>query len=205
VGGGNFAARWTGRIDPPIGGTYRLTTLSDDGVRLWLDGKLLIENWTDHGPAEDHATVELTPGRPVELKLEYYQGGGGSRARLSWTWPDGTTEVIPAVRLRQPDGSGPGLRAEYFEGRTLDVPEEVRTDPTIDFEWPPAPRPIGRKVAGGMVEIGLDLPAGRYRVEWVDPTTGRTLKGEDVEHAGGRKSLTTPAFGEDAALAIRAR
>ena len=126
-------------------------------------------------------------------------------ARLRWTRPDGTTEVIPAVRLRQPDGSGPGLRAEYFEGRTLDVPEEVRTDPAIDFEWPPAPRPIGRKVAGGTVEIGLDLPAGRYRVEWVDPKTGAVTKAEDLRHAGGRRTLVSPAFDEDLALAVRAR
>jgi hypothetical protein len=205
VGEGNFAARWTGRIDPPASGTYRLTTVSDDGVRLWLDGKLLVENWTDHAPTEDHATLGLTAGRPVELKLEYYQGGGGSTARLKWTRPDGTTEVIPAESLRQPDGTGPGLRAEYFEGRTFDAPRAVRIDPAIDFEWPPAPRPIGRKVAGGTVEIGLDLPAGRYRAEWIDPVTGAITKAEDLRHAGGRRALVSPALDEDLALAVRAR
>ena len=204
VGEGNFAARWTGQIDPPASGAYTLATVSDDGVRLWLDGKLVIENWSDHAPTEDHATVELTAGRPVELKLEYYQGGGGSTARLKWTRPDGTTEVIPADRFRQPDGSGPGLRAEYFGGRTFDAPEAVRTDPTIDFEWPPAPRPIPHEAASGTVEIGLDLPAGRYRVEWVDPKTGTVVREEPLEHAGGRKSLTAPAFDEDLALAVRA-
>ena len=205
VGEGNFAARWTGRIDPPASGTYRLTTVSDDGVRLWLDGKLLVENWTDHAPTEDHATLGLTAGRPVELKLEYYQGGGGSTARLKWTRPDGTTEVIPAESLRQPDGTGPGLRAEYFEGRTFDAPRAVRIDPAIDFEWPPAPRPIGRKVAGGTVDIGLDLPAGRYRAEWIDPVTGAITKAEDLRHAGGRRTLVSPALDEDLALAVRAR
>ena len=205
VGEGNFAARWTGRLDPPASGTYRVTTVSDDGVRLWLDGKLVIENWTDHAPTEDHATVELVAGRTVELKLEYYQGGGGSTARLMWTRPDGTAEVIPADRLRLPDGSGRGLRAEYFEGRALDAPEAVRTDPVIDFAWPPAPRPIPREAASGTVAVGLDLPAGRYRVEWVDPKTGTVVKDEAVEHAGGRKSLAAPAFNEDLALAVRAR
>lgn len=205
VGEGNFAARWTGRIDPPASGIYRLTTVSDDGVRLWLDGKILIENWSDHAPTEDHAAVELTAGRPVEMKLEYYQGSGGSTARLEWTRPDGTTEVIPAESFRLPDGSGPGLRAEYFEGRTFDGPEAVRVDPAVDFAWPPAPRPIPRDAASGTVEIGLDLPAGRYRVEWVDPKTGAVAKDEALEHAGGRKSLAAPAFNEDLALAVRAR
>ncbi len=204
VGDGNFAARWTGRIEPPATGTYRLTTVSDDGVRLWLDGKLAIENWTDHAPTEDHATVELVAGRPVELKLEYYQGGGGSTASLKWTRPDGTTEVIPAGHLRLPDGSGRGLRAEYFEGRAFDEPETVRVDAGVDFAWPPAPRPIARKGARGEIEIALDLPAGRYRVEWVDPRTGTVAKHEALEHSGGRKLLTTPALDEDLALAVRA-
>jgi hypothetical protein len=205
VGEGSFGARWTGRLDPPAGGTYRLTTVSDDGVRLWLDGRLLIENWSDHAPTEDHATVELTAGRAVELKLEYYQGGGGATARLKWTRPDGTTEVIPSERLRQPDGGGPGLRAEYFEGRALDAPRAVRIDPVIDFEWPPAPRPIPRKAASAASEIGLDLPAGRYRAEWVDPKTGKIVSDETLEHSGGRKSLTVPAFDDDLALAVRVR
>jgi hypothetical protein len=204
VGEGNFAARWSGRIDPPSSGTYRITTVSDDGVRLWLDGKLVIENWTDHAPTEDHATVELAAGRTVELKLEYYQGGGGAVARLKWTRPDGVTEVVPADRLRLPDGGGKGLRAEYFEGRAFDEPEMVRVDQGLDFAWPPVPRPIARKAAGGDIEIALDLPAGRYRVEWVDPKTGRVAKDEALEHSGGRKLLTAPALDEDLALAVRA-
>jgi hypothetical protein len=192
-------------VDPPQSGDYRLTTVSDDGVRLWLDGRLVIENWSDHAPGEDHATVALTAGQPVDLKVEYYQGGGGATARLKWTRPDGTTEVVPADRLLLPDLSGPGLRAEYFEGREFDEPEAVRVDAVIDFEWPPLPRPVAREAAGGAIEVTLDLPAGRYRAEWLDPKTGASSKAGDLEHAGGRKPLTSPAFDEDVALAIRAR
>ncbi len=204
VGDGSFAARWTGRIDPPASGTYRITTVSDDGVRLWLDGKLMIENWTDHAPTEDHATVELVAGRPVELKLEYYQGGGGSTAQLKWTRPDGVTEVVPAERLLTPEGSV-GLRGEYFEGRSFDEPEAVRVDARLDFEWPPSPRPIPRRTVSRTVEVSLDLPAGRYAVEWLSPKTGALTPGDPFDHAGGRKSLTAVAFDEDVALAVRAR
>jgi hypothetical protein len=205
VGEGNFAARWTGRLDPPTTGTYRLTTVSDDGMRLWLDGKLLIENWTDHASTEDDTTVELVEGRPVDLKVEYYQAGGGATARLKWTRPDGTTEVVPADRLLRPKGGGPGLQAEYFEGRTFDEADTVRAESTIDFEWPPLPRPIAREAVRKPVAIALDLPAGRYRAEWIDPKTGSVTGAEDLDHAGGRKSLSSPAFDEDVALAVRAR
>ena len=121
----------------------------------------------------------VAPGREVEADLDRPRGG------CAW--------------------DRPGLRAEYFEGRTFDAPEAVRVDPAVDFAWPPAPRPIPRAAASGTVEIGLDLPAGRYRVEWVDPKTGRVVKDEALEHAGGRKALTAPAFDEDLALAVRAR
>jgi hypothetical protein len=205
VGEGSFAARWTGRIDPPVSGPYRLTTVSDDGVRLWLDGRLVIENWGDHAPTEDHAAVDLEAGRAAEVKVEYYQAGGGAVARLRWTRPDGVNEVIPAERLAQPDGRGAGLRAEFFEGRTFDGPATVRTDPTIDFEWPPAPRPIARPRSSAAVAIALELPRGRYRAEWVDPKTGAVLKAEELGHAGGTCRLTSPAFAEDAALAVRRR
>ena len=45
----NLSARWTANLEVPFTETYRLITTSDDGVRLWLDGRLIIDNWTDHG------------------------------------------------------------------------------------------------------------------------------------------------------------
>ena len=184
VGAGGFAARWTGRLDPPVTGRYRLTTVSDDGVRLWLDGKLLIENWTDHAATEDHATVELVAGRPTDLRVEYYQGGGGATARLKWTRPDGTTEIVPADRLLLPDGSGPGLRAEYFEGRTFDEPEAVRMEGTIDFEWPPLPRPIARPAPRG-ARRGRPRAARRPLPGRVDRPEDRV--GDEVGGPGPRR------------------
>jgi hypothetical protein len=202
-----FSARFTGRIVPEASGTYRITTVSDDGVRLELGGERIVDNWTDHGPTEDHGTVELVAGTPVDLKLEYYQGGGGAVARLRWTRPDGTSEVIPPERLSLPDGSGQGLRAEYFEGRSLSgTATLVRAERNVDFEWPTGAGPLATKPrAPSPVEIGVDLPAGRYRAEWIDPRTGAVAKAEEVEPAGGRLSLVSPALGEDLALAIRAR
>ncbi len=208
VGEGNFAARWTGRIDPPASGTYRLTTVSDDGVRLWLDGKLVIENWSDHGPTEDHAAVELTAGRPVELKLEYYQGGGGSTARLKWTRPDGTTEVIPAETAPAARGQRAGACGPSISRAARSTRPRSRADRPGD-RLRVAARTRGRSPEGdsrpGRSRSASTCPAGRYRVEWVDPKTGRVVKDENLEHAGGRKALTAPAFDEDLALAVRAR
>ena len=150
AGGRSFAARWTARLDPPATGEYTFTTVSDDGVRLRVGDELVLENWTDHGATEDAGRVRLEAGRPVDLRLDYYQGMGGAVARLLWTRPDGVTEVIPARRLSAAGTGAPGLRAEYFEG--LDVtgePALVRIEAAVDFEWkvgesPLPPRPPGR-------------------------------------------------------------
>ena len=44
----NFSVRWTGKVQAPVTGTYRFSTVSDDGIRLWVNGQQVINNWTDH-------------------------------------------------------------------------------------------------------------------------------------------------------------
>ena len=62
--------------------------MSDDGVRLWLDGRLLIDNWTEHGPQMDSSNrVHLEEEKTYDIRLEYFQGPGGSVIRLYWTLP----------------------------------------------------------------------------------------------------------------------
>jgi hypothetical protein len=46
----NFSARWTGQVQPVSTQAYTFYTVSDDGVRLWVNNQLVIDNWTDHAP-----------------------------------------------------------------------------------------------------------------------------------------------------------
>ena len=63
VGADNFSTRWTGRVEAPVTGTYRFTTVSDDGVRLWVNGVQVINNWTDHSSTTNtSAAISLTAG-----------------------------------------------------------------------------------------------------------------------------------------------
>ena len=61
----NFCIRWTGQVLPRYSDSYTFTTVSDDGIRVWVDGKKLIDDWTDHGPTEDSGTIALEAGRKV--------------------------------------------------------------------------------------------------------------------------------------------
>src|SRR5205823_14123676 len=64
----NFSVRWTGRVQPPISGSYTFTTIADDGVRLWVNGQLLIDNWIDQAAtARSSAPVTLAGGALYDL------------------------------------------------------------------------------------------------------------------------------------------
>jgi beta-glucosidase len=79
-----FSARWTGKIVPAESGTYSLGFSSDDGVRLWIDGKLLIDSWFDRGASLDVVTLKLDAGQEYDLKIEYYENQGWAYASLVW-------------------------------------------------------------------------------------------------------------------------
>lgn len=107
VGGTNFSVRWTGKILAPATDTYTFYTESDDGVMLYINGNLIITDWTNHAPAEDTATVQLQAGQLYTFEMDYFQGGGGSEAELLWSSSTITKQVIPQSQLF----SGGGLNA----------------------------------------------------------------------------------------------
>lgn len=84
----NFSARWEGWVEAPVAGTFTFYTMSDDGVRLWINGAPVIDNWTDHGATEDtsNRTVALKAGQRIPIRMEVYQGTGGAEARLRWSF-----------------------------------------------------------------------------------------------------------------------
>ena len=98
----NFSVRWTGKVTPRYSGTYRFYTTSDDGVRLWVDNVQLVNNWTDHSPTENSGTVSLTAGQSVNIKLEYYERGGGATMKLAWSSTCQSKENVPSAQLSLP-------------------------------------------------------------------------------------------------------
>jgi beta-glucosidase len=83
----DFSARWTGKLVPAMSGKYRFGAIADDGVRVYLDGKLITEDWTDHAPATITGEVTLEAGKSYDLKMEYYESKIGAVARLVWQLP----------------------------------------------------------------------------------------------------------------------
>jgi hypothetical protein len=74
--------------------------VTDDGVRLWINGQLLIDDWTDHAPIERSGTIALTAGQTYALRMEFFNNIGGAVCRLLWSSPSEPKATIPTANLR---------------------------------------------------------------------------------------------------------
>jgi hypothetical protein len=120
IGADTFSVRWTGQVQALYGETTTFYTVSDDGVRLWVNGQLLVDNWTDHAPTENMGTIALVAGQRYDLVLEVYENGGGAVARLLWSSPSLPKAAIPAAQLFVHDTDGDGMADAAEAARGLD-------------------------------------------------------------------------------------
>jgi phage tail-like protein len=90
-----FSVRWTGQVRPRHSETYVFSTMSDDGVRLWIDGRLIIDQWNDHAATEHSGRIALEADRWYALTLEYYEKAGLATITLSWSSRSQQKEIVP--------------------------------------------------------------------------------------------------------------
>ena len=89
----DYSVRWDGFVQAREGGNYTFVTSSDDGVRLWIDGKQVIDDWGIHAEQSDTATVHFAANSRHKIRLEYFQGAGEAVVRLTWQLPAKTPLV----------------------------------------------------------------------------------------------------------------
>jgi hypothetical protein len=97
-----FSVRWTGKIMPRFSETYTFRAVSDDGIRLWIDGDLIIDHYTPHTAASRSGTVALTAYRQHTIKVEYFEQTGSAVARLFWSCPSQPEQIVPRANLFLP-------------------------------------------------------------------------------------------------------
>lgn len=153
VGADNFSVRWEGVLRTTSTGTYQFQTVSDDGVRLWVNDVLVINNWTLHSSTVDTSgNVSLVAGQIYNIRLEVYENTGFAEMRLRWRTPgSGVFVPIPAGPLPAL-GAGlyhcseasfcasgtvaGGIQGSYFNNLSLSgSPTGTRIDGPIDFDW----------------------------------------------------------------------
>lgn len=97
----HFSARWQGEIETQLNEDYTLILRSDDGVRVWLDGALVINNWTYHG-ATDYSYV-LPSGRHT-LAIEYMEGAVQAELQMFWQSAHQARKIVPSTQLYPLEG-----------------------------------------------------------------------------------------------------
>ncbi len=174
-----FYIRWTGVIRPPSAGKYTLYTESDDGSRVFVNGKLVVNNGGLHGMEEQSGQVELKAG-DNEIKVEFFENDGGAGCKLFWSNADfektiipasaffHSSDVLPAPAPLQPlpeaSDRKPGLLGEYFQ-LSEDAGDRV---PSLDASTKPAVKRIDATVdvwAGEDAWPGTQLTDNFY-IRW---------------------------------------
>ena len=134
-----FVARWT-KTAVLSAGLYRFSGVRDDGIRAYIDNLPVVDKWTTGN--EEYSVDKVVSGGPHELRVEYFEAGGGARAEFSY---ERIGDVVP--------GDG-GYTGEYFDNRNLaGAPVVTRQDSEIDFEW-----------GGGRPADGV--PADNFSARW---------------------------------------
>jgi hypothetical protein len=142
---GTYSVRWTGQVQARATEPVTFYTLSDDGVRLFIDDQLVIDNWNDHGVVENAATLPLVAGQSYNVRLEYYQNGGSAQIKLQWASRCFAREDIPAEQLYTTytgvmctpptPGAGTGLKGEYFNEPDFTDLKITHAAEGVDFDF----------------------------------------------------------------------
>lgn len=142
---GSFSMRWCGKLQPFYSEEYTFYVTGDNGVRLWVDNKLLVDNWDNKSSVTTSAKLVLKAGRKYNIRLEYYNNTGLAVIKLEWSSLSTKREVIPqnclypsAETISKPptlQGDGTGLKGEYFDNSDLKNLKLTEVDPVIEYNW----------------------------------------------------------------------
>lgn len=188
---GKFSVRWSGFVQPKYSETYTFSVVADDGVRLWVNGQNLIDRW-ENASGKNQGTIALEAGKKYDIKMEYYNTGGSAITRLMWSSPSQPEQAIPTSQLYSSatsEGTGTGLKAEYFGQKDLTDLKITQTDTEINFDWGitvPSPM-LSKQVEAFKARLpaGTDLTKDRVLFAWSDLNGNGKVEPDEVTTAKG--------------------
>ncbi len=197
IGADTFSVRWTGSIVPLHSQTYTFRTTSDDGVRLWVNNRLIINNWTRHAPTVNTGRISLLAGQEYNIRMDYYEHTGGSVARLEWQSASQARQIVPESQLLptyQPPRTPGSLTATPISGTQVNLAwvDQAATETGYRVD-----RATDAAFTQNLVSVALAANARRHQAHSLATETTYffrvvALNGM-LESVGATATATTPA------------
>lgn len=99
VAGEKFVARWSGKIKPQYSETYTFSFLANDGVRIWIDGQLIIDYWILTSTLTRTGSMALTADTLYDIQIDFFNNLGEWAALFQWQSASQSIQVVPQTRL----------------------------------------------------------------------------------------------------------
>ncbi len=112
----NFSSRWTGFVQPEYTGAYTFQTVSDETVKVWVDGKVVIDNSKPHGYKVDQGVISLEAGKKYAIRVDHSERANESFLKLQWRSPNLSQRVIPTRQLYPASGAKSRARTNNGPG-----------------------------------------------------------------------------------------
>ena len=176
MGADTWSVRYLGQVTPRYTDTYTFYTRSDDGTRLWVDGKQLIDNFVTTGAVvERSGQVTLEAGKPYDLRLEYLDDTGNASLYLDWQSPQQAREVVPLDRLASPAGTSASWPVKVDQSPPIVEPLKGPL-PEIEGEYVEGPTPVDFQATDGATTTPRTQRSGVKSWE-IDTGRGTTIPG----------------------------
>jgi beta-glucosidase len=193
--------RWTGQLLPPTSGKYELVVGANDGVRLYLDNKLIVDGWEPNERVRSHSVnVDLEAGRAYQIKIEYFEDIRDAEIRLGWRRPGAKApfeEALDAARTADAVVFVGGLTGDV-EGEEMKVsyPGFAGGDRTDDLRLPGSQRKLLEALQATGKPIALVLTGGSsLAVDWAQQRLPAILMAWYPGQRGGT-AVADVLFGE---------
>lgn len=189
-----LSVRWTGKLRPTVTGQYTFSFTSDDGCRLSIDGKMLIDAWQGHAVRTDTATIYLEAGKDYLLKAEYYDNRDYAVAKLQWRVP----QVGKVTRLDLYGEAGKAVRECETVVAVLGINKSIEREgqDRYDIQLPADQREFLQEIYKVNPNIIVVLVAGSsLAVNWMDEHVPAIVNAWYPGESGG-KAVAEVLFGD---------
>ncbi|NOX65888.1 MAG: DUF5110 domain-containing protein, partial [Chlorobi bacterium] len=171
-----YSIRLSGELLAPETGKYTFVTTSNDGIRILINDKVVIENWTGHGVTIDMGDINLEANKKYKLTIEYFQLLGNAVTKLAWILPS-VTEKLEAQKIP------PTKSVEVYLPKSSNWIDFWRGDSFTGGQTIKVPAPIGEIPL--LIKAGSIIPMGPYlqfsNEKPADPIELRIYTGADAE------------------------